>query len=94
MSVKLIVRLKAKSGCDRVLKAKLEKLVVATLQEEGCLVYRLHVDNADNHHFIFIEEWQSHEALDKHKQSPQLVALMKDSEDYLDHFEVIELNAL
>ncbi len=42
------------------------ELVAATKKEPLCLAYDLYVDEKDPGHFIFIEEWPDHAALDAH----------------------------
>lgn len=42
------------------------ELVAATKREPLCLAYDLYIDEKDPGHFIFIEEWQDHAALDAH----------------------------
>lgn len=46
-----------------------EELVEKTRQEELCIAYDLFVDQKDEGHFIFIEEWPDRAALDAHCQT-------------------------
>lgn len=60
------------------------ELVAKTKLEEECIAYDLFVDQDDPTHFIFIEEWPNHEALQKHCRSEhfrRLVPLI-DSHQY------------
>lgn len=45
------------------------ELVEKTKKEPDCIAYDLYVDQDDPTHFIFIEEWPSHEALQTHCRS-------------------------
>lgn len=45
-----------------------------TRREAGCIRYEVHVNNADPCEFMFIEEWESDEALDAHLASPHIQA--------------------
>lgn len=94
MTIKLIATLRAKEGFDIELESKLRKLVVATLQEDGCLEYRLHSDVSDKHQFIFIEEWESRESLDKHSNSKHFAELLDYAKDHLCDFNVVEIKHL
>ena len=47
----------------------LEELVEKTLKEEGCIKYQLFQDVKDPKVMIFLEEWASEEALNKHMAS-------------------------
>ncbi|MBG6243936.1 antibiotic biosynthesis monooxygenase [Candidatus Symbiopectobacterium sp. 'North America'] len=52
------------------------ELVEATKQEPRCIAYDLYVDEKDIGHFIFIEEWPDHSALDEHCASEHLRRLV------------------
>jgi len=43
-----------------------QALVAATKKEPLCIAYDLYIDEKDPGHFIFIEEWPDHAALDLH----------------------------
>ncbi len=45
------------------------ELVEKTRQEPLCIAYDLYVDHKDPGHFVFIEQWPDHAALDAHCQS-------------------------
>jgi quinol monooxygenase YgiN len=38
----------------------------ASRQEPGCLHYRVYQDSEDENAFVFVEEWESQEALEAH----------------------------
>ncbi|WP_165022464.1 MULTISPECIES: putative quinol monooxygenase [unclassified Dysgonomonas] len=52
-----------------VVRPLYEELVAKTKQEKDCIEYNLYVDQDDKGHFIFIEEWPDHEALEAHCQT-------------------------
>ena len=52
------------------------ELVAATKQEPGCIEYNLFIDEDDRRHFIFIEEWVDHQALDAHCASEHFTRLV------------------
>lgn len=52
------------------------ELVAATKKELGCVEYNLFVDEDDERHFIFIEEWANHQALDAHCASEHFTRLV------------------
>ncbi|MDR3120271.1 MAG: antibiotic biosynthesis monooxygenase [Clostridiales bacterium] len=58
------------------------EMIAATRKEDGCIEYRLFTDPKNPAVFVFIEEWTSQEALDRHCASehfkriiPQIGAL-------------------
>lgn len=52
------------------------ELVAATKKETGCIEYNLFIDENDKRHFIFIEEWVDHQALDAHCASEHFTRLV------------------
>ena len=42
------------------------ELISATKEEPFCIAYDLYIDEKDPGHFVFIEEWADHAALDAH----------------------------
>ncbi|MBF0761971.1 antibiotic biosynthesis monooxygenase [Dysgonomonas mossii] len=52
-----------------IVKPLYAELVAKTKLEKDCIEYNLYIDQDDKTHFIFIEEWPDHEALDRHCQT-------------------------
>ncbi|MDX7989456.1 antibiotic biosynthesis monooxygenase [Xenorhabdus sp. 12] len=52
------------------------ELVEATKREPLCIAYDLYVDQEDEGHFIFIEEWPDRAALDAHCNSEHFLRLV------------------
>lgn len=62
----------AKPGEEAKLEALLQTLVEPTRQEPGCLQYDLHVDIKEPRRFVFIERWESEEALAGHGKTAHI----------------------
>ncbi|TCM60274.1 quinol monooxygenase YgiN [Acinetobacter calcoaceticus] len=60
-----------------------QELVEKTKLETGCLGYELFHDLRDPGHFVFIEEWESREALDLHVQSEHFQRLVPLIDGYI-----------
>lgn len=58
------------------------ELVAATKKEPGCVEYNLFADEDDKTHFIFIEEWIDHQALDAHCASEHFTRLVPQINQY------------
>jgi len=82
-TVRVIALFKAKPEKIETLKAFLTQLIEPTRQEKGCIQYELHQNCADPTDFAFIEEWESHEALDAHLNSSHVQAALPLVGDYL-----------
>ncbi|MEQ0469595.1 putative quinol monooxygenase [Klebsiella sp. JB_Kp017] len=52
------------------------ELIAATKQEPLCIAYDLYRDEKDPGHFIFVEEWTDHTALDAHCDSEHFTRLV------------------
>lgn len=69
-TITVVAKLVVKKDAIESVKSELLKLVAPTRQEEGCIEYRLHQDNADPCMFIFYENWHDISCLEKHINSP------------------------
>lgn len=64
--LKVIAKSHAKADkLDRILELSKE-MVEKTVKEEGCIKYELYQDVKDPQVLIFMEEWESEDALNKH----------------------------
>jgi quinol monooxygenase YgiN len=54
-----------------------EEVASASRAEEGCLSYALYEDTANEDRFVFVEEWESQEALERHFRTPHIALFMK-----------------
>ncbi|HEY9621380.1 MAG TPA: putative quinol monooxygenase [Crinalium sp.] len=73
-TVRVVARLIAFPDKVEDAKALLFGLVAPTRQEPGCLQYDLLQNQADPTDFTFVEEWESHEALNAHLASEHIQA--------------------
>ena len=70
----IVATVKAKREDAEFVGAELEKLVAPTRKEEGCIDYYMHRDNEDDATFLFYENWESAEHLDRHMAAPHFTA--------------------
>jgi quinol monooxygenase YgiN len=71
----------AHPGKEAELQRHLLVLVEHTRREEGCIQYDLHVSPSDPCQFLFVENWITAEALDRHANSPHMHAFRQVSAD-------------
>jgi quinol monooxygenase YgiN len=64
----------AKPGQEAKLEAAMRALIEPTRKDQGFIQYDLHRDVNDPRTFVFVERWESKEALDKHGQAPHITA--------------------
>lgn len=69
------VRTDAEKRADLVRIAN--ALVTASRQDEGCISYRFYEDTEIANDFVFIEEWESDDALQKHFATPHIAEFMR-----------------
>ncbi|NML32231.1 putative quinol monooxygenase [Paraburkholderia antibiotica] len=78
----------AKPGCDEQLRVTLEGIVGPTRNEAGVLQYDLHRDVQEPRRFVFVERWESQEALAAHAKSAHIQAYRKAVADWVEHAEI------
>ena len=69
-----------------------EALVEETLKEEGNIDYKF-LKSIKDGTFLFVEQWESPEALSKHMASPHFQLFSKESADLADDMEIKVLGA-
>lgn len=72
----IIAILTAKDGCETRLRAAQERLVVATLKEDGCLRYELNQSLDDGRVLIFVESWTNEAAWRAHMEGAAIRAFV------------------
>jgi len=87
----LIAKIVAKAEKRELVRSELLKLITPTRAEEGCINYDLHQDNENSNLFIFHENWESKELLQKHLASAHIAEYMKATEDSIEEFTLKEL---
>ncbi len=70
----VVAEMVAKPGNEEQLKRELLALIEPTRKEDGCIQYDLHQGDSDAARFVFYENWESREHLDRHLASPHLKA--------------------
>jgi len=54
-----------------------QALARASRAEQGCISYRFYEDTEAESEFVFVEEWESQEALQRHFGTPHIADFMK-----------------
>jgi quinol monooxygenase YgiN len=54
-----------------------QAVAVASRAEAGCIDYRLYADTENANEFVFVEEWESDEALRLHFKTPHIAEFMQ-----------------
>ncbi|MGF6814898.1 quinol monooxygenase YgiN [Paraburkholderia atlantica] len=78
----------AKPGHEELLREALEGIVGPTRKEAGVLQYDLHRDVQEPRRFVFVERWESQDALAVHAQSAHIQAYKKAAADWIEHAEI------
>ena len=88
----VMAELSAKENCEDELIALAESLVEETLKEEGNIDYKF-LKSIKDGTFMFVEQWESVEALSKHMASPHFQLFSKESADYAENMDIKVLSA-
>ena len=83
----VMAELSAKENREDELIALAEALVEETLKEEGNIDYKF-LKSLKDGNFIFVEQWESVEALSKHMASPHFQLFSKESADLAENMEI------
>ncbi|GMA63642.1 antibiotic biosynthesis monooxygenase [Alicyclobacillus fastidiosus] len=67
-------RLTGKADKRSELLALVQDLAKSSRLEKGCHSYRFCEDTEVQNDFIFVEEWESQDALDRHAQQPHFLS--------------------
>jgi quinol monooxygenase YgiN len=76
----VVARMKARAGKESELKRVLLGLIVPSHADAGCINYDLHQSLEDPASFLFHENWESKQHLDKHLQQPHLKAFLSQAD--------------
>ena len=68
-----VAQVRAVPGGEEAVREALEAMVAPTLEEEGCIDYRLHTVDDDPGLFYFVALWRSEADLDAHLAEPHIV---------------------
>jgi quinol monooxygenase YgiN len=84
----------AKPGYEEQLREAAEGIVGPTRKEQGALQYDLHRDVQEPRRFVFVERWESQEALAAHAKSAHIAAYKKAVADWVEHAEIRVLSKI
>ena len=92
--VTVVARLTFMADAIEQVKPELFKLVADTQSEDGCIEYRLHQDNDNPAVFIFYENWESMDCLDRHMNSEHFRSYIAAVGDRVTHKNVRKLTEI
>ena len=75
--VTVSARIKARPGMEEKVRLELLSLVEPSRKDAGCISYDLHQALDDRTLFLFHEQWESREHLEKHLRAPHVQALLE-----------------
>jgi quinol monooxygenase YgiN len=70
----VIATLTIKPGSKEALEAPAAACIAETRKEKGCISYELFASMHDPEKLVFVEQWESREALTAHSKQPHLQA--------------------
>jgi quinol monooxygenase YgiN len=70
--VTVVVRIRAKEGCEAEVRRELLALLAPTRAERGCVNYDMHEMPGEPTLFLFHETWESEADLDRHLMEPHV----------------------
>jgi quinol monooxygenase YgiN len=91
MTVPVVAIFLAKPGDEVKLETLFRGVIATSLKEEGCISYQLNRDLDQPRRFVWTEEWESREHLDKHAAAPHIAAILAEIPYLVESSEVIPL---
>ncbi|MGF1764600.1 putative quinol monooxygenase [Aliivibrio kagoshimensis] len=90
----IVASIVAKPDSIELVKSELLKLIDLTRAEPGCLQYDLHQDNNNPAHFVFYENWLSHERLQAHLASQHIANYSAATQGSVESFVLNEMTQI
>ncbi|MBA8841263.1 quinol monooxygenase YgiN [Ochrobactrum sp. 19YEA23] len=84
----------SKAGVEEELEALFRSVIATTLKEEGCISYQLNRDLDQPRRFVWTEEWESRDLLEKHAASPHIRAILEKIPALVESAEVFPLRKI
>ncbi|MEM5789887.1 MAG: putative quinol monooxygenase [Syntrophobacteraceae bacterium] len=81
--ISVVAKFRAKAGMEVDLKNLLMTLIEPSRSDEGCINYDLHQGTGDPAVFVFYENWQSREHLDRHSATSHVQNFRLKAKDLL-----------
>jgi quinol monooxygenase YgiN len=78
----LLAHLRARPGNHPELMTAAKAMIAATRSEPGCILYDLNISITDPQSMIFVEAWETREALTAHFEMPHMAIWRAASEGY------------
>ncbi|WP_128253771.1 putative quinol monooxygenase [Falsirhodobacter deserti] len=78
MTVPVVAIFRAKPGHEAKVEELFRSVIAPTHAEEGCITYQLNRDPEDAARFVWTEEWESRELLDRHLNAPHILKLFNE----------------
>ncbi|MFZ5177146.1 putative quinol monooxygenase [Enterobacter kobei] len=94
MSVPVVAIFLAIPGTETLVEQLFRSVIGATLEEDGCISYKLNRDIDNPCRFIWTEEWESKVLLERHLNAPHIKHLLSVVPDYIQSSEIIVLHYL
>lgn len=90
----IVANIVAKPDKVELVKSELINLIAFTRNENGCVNYDLHQDNANPAMFIFYENWLSRDLWQKHMSNSHIAKYLSATEGAVDSFIVHEMTKI
>lgn len=92
--VNVVATIVAKKGKESAVETVLRGLLAPSRKDPGCISYDLHRNLDTPGVFVFYETWESRELLDKHLETPHLLAWRAKAPELTESLDVKVLEKL
>ncbi len=90
----VVATIKVKTGHLEQVKSEAQQLINLTRIEPGCIEYVLHQDNQDPFVLVFVERWESKDALESHIASEHFQAFSSATKHAVESLSINQLTVI
>lgn len=94
MTIPVVAIFLAKPGAEALVEQLFRSVIDTTLEEDGCMRYQLNRDTDIPRRFVWTEEWESKELLERHLSAPHITHLLSVIPQYIETSDIIVLTPL
>lgn len=86
-SITLFAFISAKNGMEGALKESLQRVCVSSIQEKGCIEFRLMQDKENAAEFILVEKWVDEASWENHMEQEHVKKFLSEMGQLVEEFK-------
>lgn len=87
----VVIDILVKESNEEFVLKELQKIVLPTIQEIGCIQYDVHIDCNNQTQLLIYEQWKTKEDYENHTHNIHVVQCLKNIKDVIIKYELKEM---